>query len=175
MAVRLIFVLRRAQIARQQCNIHYSTPNRQSHLFIVSHPPPQLTHLPLDVQVSLVPSWGLPSQDIPQITKPRITREYCVDIFRVIYGYLVQKQIIIEGKAADNKFQSTKRYPRIIKTANSKPADNEGRMQFELNRIAELKNAFIFKGEVVPFRNKSPNKSPELKLECKIVSLSIFV
>ena len=30
-------------------NIHYTMPHLQSHLFIVSHPPPQQTHPPLDV------------------------------------------------------------------------------------------------------------------------------
>ncbi len=44
----------------------------------------------------------------------------------IFYGDLVLNPQIIKGKAADSKFLGTKRYPRIIKTADSKPS--EGRL-----------------------------------------------
>ncbi len=40
----------------------------------------------------------------------------------IFYDNLVLNPQIIKGKAADSKFLGIKRYPRIIKTADSKPA-----------------------------------------------------
>jgi len=68
-------------------------------------------------------SRGLRSQDIPNYK-----RHFFVDIFLWFYGNLIKSLRILDWKAADNKFLGSKRYPRIIKTANSKPVDNEGRL-----------------------------------------------
>ncbi len=56
--------------------------------------------------------------------------------FNAFYDNLVSNPQLIEGKAADNEFLGTKSYPQIIKTANSKPADNEARLYFRKVNLA---------------------------------------
>ncbi len=70
-------------------------------------------------------SRGLCSWKVLRIPKPRITREHCYGKKLFICTNLYKNPRIIEDNPADNKFYHIKMNPRIIKTANSKPANNE--------------------------------------------------
>jgi len=74
-------------------------------------------------------SRGLRSQNIPLITNLWIKREDCIQTF--FYAFLRQlnsKSANNQGKSLEYRILATNWYPRRVKTANSEPADNEGRL-----------------------------------------------
>jgi len=56
-----------------------------------------------------------------------------------------------QGKICGHQIQVTKRQPRIIKTANSKPADNKGRLYLKTASLTVFFLVFTLKtGQKVP-------------------------
>jgi len=73
-------------------------------------------------------SLGLRSRKNPRITKPRITRKHCLHIFPCFLRQLSLKSSSNGGKSRGYQILVSNRHPRIVKTTNNKPEDNEGRM-----------------------------------------------
>jgi len=77
------------------------------------------------MQISLVIRGGYV---ILQITKPRITREHCAGNFHAFLTQLSLKAANIIRKYQGYQTFVTYRHPRIVKTTNCKPTDNEVRL-----------------------------------------------
>jgi len=73
-------------------------------------------------------SRGLRSQKVPRVPKQQITREHCMGKKSCFLRQNGQKSADNKGKFRGYQVLGIKNNPRIVKTANSKPANSEGRL-----------------------------------------------
>jgi len=99
----------------------------------------QLLHKITSKKSSLIyytggPSYSrwLRSQKVPRVPKPRITREHCMGKKSCFLRQNGQKSADNKGKFCGYQVLGIKNNPRIVKTANSKPANSEGRLYYPI-------------------------------------------